>query len=106
MNIILTIVAVIQVIIPFCYDGTFCRILKLKRIVIINGVDIDIENVKVQTHAKIRLFFNTFLLKIPYIAYLVYKCLKKKNYKEIYAPQSRMVIPKVTDHNKKVFKSN
>ena len=95
INIILSLVAGIEVIIPLCYDGTFCRILKLNRIVKINRLDIDIENVKVQTHAKLRIFVNTILLIVPFIASILYKCLKKKPYNEIYAP---------TDHNKKVFK--
>ena len=68
-NLLLTLVAIIEILWPFYYQKTLCKILKLKRIVFIHGINIKIEDVKIQKSDLSRLTINTILVLIPYIIY-------------------------------------
>ena len=78
-SITLFIVTIIEITVPLVYDKTLCQITKLKRIVYINGINIKVEDVKIQKLAFIRLTVNTILLVIPYLIYCVRSIFPKQN---------------------------
>ncbi len=76
---ILLIVTIIEMVIPVVHDKTLCHKVKLYRMIYLNGINIKLEDVKIQKIAFIRLTVNTILLVITYIIYCLRMIFPKQN---------------------------
>ncbi len=80
-NLLLILVAILETILPFYYSKTLCKTFKLKRIVFIHGINLKIENVKIQKLYLSRLTINTILLLIPSLIYYANRIIPRRSLK-------------------------
>ena len=80
-NLILTLVSIIEIIIPVYYQKPLCKNFKLKRIVFLHGVNITIKDAQIKRLNLSRLTINTILLLIPYIIYYGNKIIPRRKSK-------------------------